>query len=233
MQQQLPLGFHFNDEVTLESYLPGPNAEALEAVRQLIAQTTEPFVYLWGRHGVGKSHLLQASGLALTRQNRPVALITLRDHEQYPPQILQGLEQVSLVCIDDIDAIEDIVNQAAWEEALFHLFNRVRESGTPLLVTASGPPAQLNFQLKDLKSRLGWGLTFQLRSIADDQKIHVLQQRAQHRGMELNAEVGRYLITRFSRDMNNLIALLETLDKVSLAEQRRLTIPFVKQAIAD
>jgi DnaA family protein len=233
MQQQIPLGFHFNDEVTLESYRPGPNVEALDAVRQLTAQAAEPFVYLWGRNGVGKSHLLQASGLAVTRQNRPVALITLRDHEQYPPQILQGLEQVSLVCIDDVDVIENTANQAAWEEALFHLFNRVRDCATPLLVTASVPPAQLNLQLNDLKSRLGWGLTFQLRSISDDQKIAVLQQRAQHRGMELNAEVGRYLVTRFSRDMGSLMALLETLDNVSLAEQRRLTIPFVKQAIAD
>jgi DnaA family protein len=116
---------------------------------------------------------------------------------------------------------------------LFHLFNRVRENKTPLLVTASVAPAKLNLQLNDLKSRLGWGLTFQLRSISDDQKIEVLQKRAQHRGMELNAEVGRYLVTRFSRDMGSLVALLETLDNVSLAEQRRLTIPFVKQAIAD
>jgi DnaA family protein len=67
--------------------------------------------------------------------------------------------------------------------------------------------------------------------MTDEQKITALQQRANQRGMELNDEVGRYLITRFSREMPNLISLLDTLDRVSLAEQRRLTIPLVKRAI--
>lgn len=231
MQHQIPLGFHFNDELTLDSYIAGPNTEAVDRLRQLPERPDEPFIYLWGAAQTGKSHLLQAVSLAFARKNRAIALIAMRDHEQYPPQILEGLEQLSLVCIDDIDCIAGIENQPAWEESLFHFFNRMRERGTPLLVSASSPPAQLNLQLDDLKSRLGWGLTFQLRTVSDEQKIEVLQKRAQLRGMELSDEVGRYLLSRFSRDMGALMSLLNSLDKASLAAQRRLTIPFVKRTI--
>ncbi|MGD8558781.1 MAG: DnaA regulatory inactivator Hda [Gammaproteobacteria bacterium] len=231
MQHQIPLGFHFNNEITLDSFVPGPNVQAVEALRQWLREPSETLIYLWGTAGVGKSHLLQATGLGMARQDVPVALLTLREHQQYSPRILEGLEQLALVCIDDIDGIIGAEEQPVWEEALFHLFNRLRENQTPLLVSASSSPAHLALQLADLRSRLGWGLTYQLRPMTDEQKITALQQRANQRGMELNDEVGRYLITRFSREMPNLISLLDTLDRVSLAEQRRLTIPLVKRAI--
>ena len=231
MQHQMPLGFHFNDELTLDSYIAGPNAEAVDMLRQLPEHPVEPFIYLWGGAQTGKSHLLQAVSLAFARKNLAIALIALRDHEQYPPQILEGLEQLSLVCIDDIDCIAGIDNQPAWEESLFDFFNRMRERSTPLLISASSPPAQLKLQLDDLKSRLGWGFTFHLRTVSDERKIEVLQKRAQLRGMELSDEVGRYLLSRFSRNMGDLMVLLNNLDKASLAAQRRLTIPFVKRTI--
>lgn len=230
-QHQIPLGFHFNNELTLDTFVAGPNAEALAALRQLAAGGEQRFIYLWGGAHAGKSHLLQALSLIFARQDRAIALIPLGAGEQYPAQILEGLERLSLVCIDDIDAIAGGAQQQAWEESLFHLFNRMRDRGTPLVVSASSPPARLDVQLPDLKSRLGWGLTLQLHPLSDTQKIQAMQKRAQRRGMELSDEVGRYLLSRCNRDLGNLMALLNTLDHASLAEQRRLTVPFVKRTL--
>ena len=143
--------------------------------------------------------------------------------------MLEGLEQMNVIVVDNIDAI---AGDKQWETALFHLYNRVRDKGQgALFVTATQPLASIELSLPDLQSRLAWGLVYQLHALTDDEKLVALQQRADSRGFELPDEVGRYLLRHLSRDMVMLFGLLDRLDQLSLAEQRRLTIPFVKQII--
>lgn len=228
MRQQLPLEFKFNNELTFASFVRGSNAELLDALQKLESSAENPLIYYWGRQGVGKTHLLQAICQSPDFANRPVAMISLGDINQagYSPLMLEGLEQMALVCIDDVHSI---AGQADWENALFHFYNRARDQSTPLVITGNLPPAQLAIELNDLKTRLGWCLIVQLHDISDEEKLLVLRQRAKLRGMELNNEVGEFLLRRHSREMNDLMLLLNELDKASLTEQRRLTIPFVKQ----
>jgi DnaA family protein len=71
----------------------------------------------------------------------------------------------------------------------------------------------------------------QLKPLNDDQKLAALQKRAALRGLELNNDAGRFLISRYSRNLCELFALLDKLDHASLSEQRRLTIPFLRRYI--
>jgi len=226
MQQQIPLGFKFNNEVTFETFVAGDNAEAKLAIESLVHETDERYIYIWGGQGVGKSHLLQALCQQFAEQQKPVALLNLEDNNQYTPLILDGLEKLSLVCIDDI---QNVAANAEWEEALFHFFNRMRDHKIPLLISGALPPAQLNLKLPDLKSRLEWGLVLQIKLLNDAHKLQALQKRASLRGMELSDESGNFLLSRCSRDLTDLFSLLDKLDKASLSEQRRLTIPFIRQ----
>lgn len=228
MRQQLPLEFKFNDELTFDSFVAGGNEELLTALQSLGRSVDYPSLFIWGRRGLGKTHLLQAICQSDDFSNAPVAMLSLQDtnNDGYSPQMLQGLEQMALVCIDDVQAI---AGESDWETEMFHLYNRARDRATPLVVTGDSPPAQLNIELPDLRTRLGWGLVFQLHDISDDEKLQVMRQRARHRGMELNNEVGEYLLRRYSRETHDLMRLVDELDKASLTEQRRLTIPFVKQ----
>jgi DnaA family protein len=228
MQRQLPLDFEFNNEMTFSSFVAGNNEQVVDALKKLAFESSDSYLYLWGGSGAGKSHLLQAVCQSVALQKKLVALIPLSLHQQLSPEITDGLEQLPLVCIDDIGSI---AGQPQWEEALFHLFNRVRDSGSHLLISGDLPPAQQSLQLNDLRSRLGWGLVLQLQPINDKQKILALQKRAHIRGMELNDELGQFLLSRYSRDMASLMKLLDTLDEASLSEQRRLTIPFVRQCL--
>ncbi|WP_455365562.1 DnaA ATPase domain-containing protein [Kaarinaea lacus] len=171
MPQQIPLGFTFNNEVSFDTFIVSENVEAVKAVQTLGATDGECFIYLWGKQGTGKSHLLQALCQSWGEQNKPVAFLALRNNQQYSPQMLDGLEQLSLICIDDIHAI---AADAVWEEALFHFFNRAYERKTPLVITGDAPPARLNLQLQDLRSRLGWGLVLQLKPLHDEQKLMAL-----------------------------------------------------------
>ncbi|MFT6430691.1 MAG: DnaA family protein [Halopseudomonas sp.] len=116
-----------------------------------------------------------------------------------------------------------------WEEALFHVYNRLREQGGRLLMAASASPRNMGFSLPDLISRLGWGLVFQLQPLDDQNKQEALKLRAERRGLQLPDEVARFMLSRGARGMGELFAVLEKLDHASLQAQHRLTIPFVKR----
>ena len=216
---QLPLGIGLHDSATFANYYAGDNAPVVHAL-----QSDEPFVYLWGGSGCGKSHLLQAACHACA--GGPVYLPLAEP--ALSPLMCEGLEAAPLVAVDDV---QSIVGEADWEEALFHLYNRIRAVGTRLLVAGEASPLALGLKLPDLASRLSWGPVFQLRPLEDAQKVEALIQRAAGRGIEISVEVANYLLRRCPRDMHSLFALLDRLDHASLAAQRRLTIPFVRELL--
>ena len=143
--------------------------------------------------------------------------------------MLEGLERADLVCLDDVDAL---AGAQEWEQAVFALYNGLREHGGRLLAAGPVPPAALPLELEDLRTRLAWGLVYQLQPLDDEDKLRGLQQRARERGLELPDAVARYLLQRCRRDMASLLHCLDELDRASLAAQRRLTIPFVKEVMA-
>jgi len=183
-------------------------------------------VYLWGATGTGRTHLLQAACQGAAAAGATAVYLPLAQHAEFSPELLEGLETTRLVCLDDVDAIAGL---DAWEQALFHLYNRLRDSERRLLAAADRAPGALPLNLADLRSRLGWGPVFQLRALSDTDKLAALKLRALHRGLELSDEVGQYLLKRCPRDLHSLFSLLDSLDRAALAAQRRLTIPFVRE----
>lgn len=228
---QLPLGVRLRDDATFANYYPGANAAALGYVERLCeadAGWTESLMYLWGSDGVGRTHLLQAACLRFEQRGEQAVYLPLAEVVQHGPELLDNLEQCELVCLDDLDAI---AGNAVWEEALFHLFNRLRDSGRRLLLAAGASPRELLITLPDLKSRLTLALVFQLQTLSDEDKLRALQLRASRRGLHLTDEVGRFILTRGTRSMSALFELLEQLDQASLQAQRKLTIPFLKETL--
>lgn len=223
--QQIPLRIGLRDSATFANFYAGPNA----AVVHTLQLGEEPFVYLGGAHGSGRSHLLQAACHAVSEQHGQAAYLPLAECMAMSPQMLEGMEQLTLLAIDDVQLL---CGHSDWELALFHLYNRVRDAGKRMIVAGNGAPASLGITLPDLLSRLGWGPVYQLQPLDDGDKAAALRMRAMQRGMELPAEVADYLLNHASRDMHDLFQLLERLDEGSLAAQRRLTIPFVKTFIS-
>lgn len=220
--QQIPLDLRLRAEATFDNFVSAGN----ESLLHTLCESDERYVYLWGNEASGKTHLLQALCHQAYQLDKTAAYIPLRDDDIAEPEILTGLEMLDLVCIDDLQVI---AGQSQWETALFKLFNHVRDNGGRLLITARLAPNKTHIQLADLVSRLNWGVVFQIINLQDQNKIEVLQLRAQQRGLELSTEVAEYLLKRSPRDMANLFGLLSKLDTASLTEQRRLTIPFVRQ----
>lgn len=229
MSAQLPLGLQLRDSARFDNFLPGPNSGPLAAA-QACADGEEPsLLFLWGSAGSGRSHLLQAACRRAAAAGDAVAYLPFGGEAALAPQMLQGLEQADLVCIDDLDRV---AGQASWEGALFALVNGLLDRCARLVTAASLPPAECGIALADLRSRLSLSAVFHLQPLDDAEKLAVLQVHAASRGLELNDDAGRYLLHHCQRDMGALLAMLERLDRASLAAQRRLTVPFVREVLA-
>ncbi len=228
---QLPLSIRLRDHATFENFLPADNQQVVVTLQRAAVSDNDDAtaLYLWGAAGSGKSHLMQAACHSVTACDEVAVYLPLRDYEMFAPALLEGMESLALVCLDDIEAI---AGQSEWEEAIFHLYNRMQANGTQLVVSANSAPQGLPLLLPDLMTRLGWGLVFQLNELNDEKKVEALQMRAQAIGMEISDDVARYLFSRTRRDMHSLFALLERLDHATLVAQRRLTIPFLKVFMA-
>ncbi|MGD2055817.1 MAG: DnaA regulatory inactivator Hda [Gammaproteobacteria bacterium] len=225
---QLPLGLALRDSARFASYYPVGNQEAVSSLQAAAAGCGEALVYVAAAAGLGKTHLLQAACHQAGECQRASAYLPMRDIAADTAAVLPGLERLDLVCLDDIDAL---AGREEGERALFHLFNRMRESGSVLLVAASAPAQQCGFRLPDLVSRLGWGLTYRLRSLDDGAVLAALLHRARARGLELSEETAVFLLKRIPRDLPTVFSALDRLDEAAMVEQRRLTIPFVKSIL--
>lgn len=231
---QLSLNVHLSDDATFDNYFvaPGtPNFLALQAVRELVAaQPPEPFIYLWGPEGAGISHLLQAGCHQAGLNGLCSQYLPLEELAGYAPeQLLDGLEELDLVCLD---GVQHVMGQQGWDHAMFHLYNRLRDKPRcRLLVSADCAPRGLSAALPDLLSRMGWGVVFHLKPLDDAQKMLALKLRAKARGIELSDEVVNFILNRSPRDMSELFYCLDRLDSLSLTEKRRITIPFVKETM--
>jgi len=224
---QLSLGVHLQDAAQFSNFHLGKNPAIVTHLPEMLEQQGFRYVFLWGKQDSGKSHLLQACYHLAQSKSMQAVYLSLQEQAGGSPDVLADLDQ-PLVCLDDLDAVVGI---PAWEEALFHTFNRLRDQGKMLLITAASSPAYLPVQLPDLASRLAWGLTYQLHTLEDEDKLAALKMRAQKRGLQMPEEVARYLLHRSPRRLSGLFATLDVLDDASLKEQRKLTIPFVRQAL--
>jgi DnaA family protein len=225
---QLPLAIVFPESATFENYEAGSNAFLLKMLEEIASGRGESQLYIWGNSGLGKTHLLQSTCRAASQVNRRSCYLPLSVMLQNGPGILQGLDNLDLIALDDLDRV---ITEDRWQNEVFSLINHCRTASVTLVFAARVNINGLNIQLADLKSRLAWGPVFEIRELDDESKKKVLKARAGQRNLELNDDAVNYMLSRYSRSMQQLCLLLERLDKASLSAQRRLTVPFIKSVL--
>jgi len=223
--QQLPLDIKLADFALFETYYNGPNEAPVAALRHLASQSGQQVHWLWGRPGSGRSHLLQATVAAADGR---CAWLPLGNPEELSPQILDGMGELELLCVDDIDAV---AGDPVWERQLFRVFEELKSRQGRLVVSGSSVPTEAGFALPDLTSRLASGPVWRLRRLTDEDLLAALQLRAHWRGLDLSAEAAGYLVRRVTREFSVLFELLDKADQAALAAQRRLTVPFLKSVL--
>ncbi len=216
MMRQLLLQLAPPPAPALDNYVPGRNGAALHALRDIARGAgAERFVYLWGEPGSGRTHLLR--GLAQAASGCEALYLSGAPGAR--------LEDGKVITADDVQDLS-----AGDQIRLFDLYNRVRAAGGALVASGDAAPAQLALRA-DLRSRLAWGLAFQLHPLSDAEKAAALRAHARGRALELPEDVIAYLLKHARRDMASLIGILDALDRYSLEQKRPVTLPLVRDAL--
>lgn len=230
---QLALSVQLPDDETFFSYKSTVNQGVAVQLQHFIngqAPTKHgpQSFFLFGLKGVGKSHLLHACSTYAASLGKSSLCLSFSELKHLAVEVLEGLEHIDIICLDDIEVIS---GEQQWQQAIFDLYNRLLEQNKLLIITGNQSAHQLGITLPDLVSRLTWGYTEQVKALTDEEKIIALQFRAQQRGLLLPDDVVKFLLNRLSRDMGSLIESLDVLDKASIREQRKITIPFIKEIL--
>lgn len=226
---QLTLGVRLRDDARFGNFHGQRNASAAERLALLCGSSEQSVVLLCGDEDTGKSHLLQAACHDVERLGGTSICMSMEELMRFGPGALAGLEHHALIGLDDLDMI---AGKADWEEAVFHLYNRVLDQGHSLIISTKETPGNSAFELDDLVSRLRHGVLIQLGIYRDDDRLTILQLRAEQRGLVMSDEVATFILRRAPRKLGSLLAILDRLDENSLRAQRKLTIPFVKSVMA-
>ena len=225
MTEQQVLPFALGERGTFRHFVVGRNGELVERLRKSGRGSGNAFdcVWLFGDPGTGKTHLLQA----VCGEQADAAYIPAREIAAEDDSI-EAYGHFDTVAVDDVP---EWIGTQAPERSLIGLYNVLRGRCARLVLTAHRSPADLAFALPDLGSRLRAAACYRLAPLDDQDKLRLLSGVARERGFELPEEVALFLLVRTSRDQRELLGALDRLDEASLAQGRRLTIPFVKQTL--
>lgn len=218
--RQIPLPIAALPAPAFDNFLPGANAPAIAHLQSLTAPAAP--VYLWGVSGSGKTHLMQALVHRFQEQGIRAGWFSAAD-----PAPWASDEAWGLIAIDHCDALD-----ADQQHAAFTLFVEAATRGVPVIASGRVPPVDLPLR-EDLRTRLGWGHVFAIQPLSEPEARAALRREADRRGLFFSDDVMDYLLTRFARDLKHLMALLDRLDEFSLSTKRAITVPLLKQMLAE
>jgi DnaA-homolog protein len=220
---QIPLQLGFPPEQRFATFEPS-GSEAVALLQAAAAARDQRFL-VSGPPGCGKSMLLQATCAEAARLGRPFAYLPLLGLGTHAAAALEAQPAVDVLCVDGLDAI---AGDPERERALFALHNRQTDAGGVIVYAARSGADALAIELPDLVSRLQHCTRLPLVPLDEAQRRDWLQRRAAQRGLQLDDAVLDYLFRNVGRDLGTLGALLDRLDRESLAAQRRITVPFLR-----
>jgi DnaA family protein len=217
---------------TFANFIAGDNAELVASLRAPAGEgAAGRFFYLWGPPGSGRTHLLHAAVADAPQALPPGPAARYMDLRE--PDAPLGIEllagpggrPVSRLALDNVEALD-----AGGQQRLFNLYNTVRQEhpGCSLLVAGDRPPSALALRA-DLVTRLSWGLTYQVHPLTDAQKAAAMAAHARARGSAIAPEVLDWLLQTMPRDLPTLLAVVDSLDRYSLAAKRPVTLPLARE----
>lgn len=240
MEQQLIFDANLSEHTRFDNFVcTEANATLLGLLKQFFVKnnakdaqlvaTQMKFFYLHGKQSVGKTHLMQALCSQAQEQGLSVIYLPMQEMTNLPAKaVLENLEETHLVCIDDVHLI---ANNEQWQVELFHFYNKIREKNNYLFVSANDVPESLGISLKDLVSRLQWGVSFRVHPLNETEIRQLILQRVAELGFQLNPDVVDYILLRAPRDLAQLLKIIDQLNAASWQNKKAITKPFAKEVL--
>ena len=224
---QLPLALRYPPDQRFDGFVAAPIG-ALAQIEALATGQAPDWLYLVGAPASGKTHLALSACAAAESAGRRSAYLPLAAAVGRMREALDALHDNPFIALDGLDLI---AGRSEDEVALFDFHNRAHDAGIAVLYTARVAPDALPLALPDLRSRLSQCTRIALLPLDDDGRRDVLRLRARRRGLAIDEAAIDWLLRRVDRDLSSLAKLLDQLDRASLAEQRRITVPFLRQVL--
>ena len=220
-----------SDVSSFDNFLLGKdssNTELVDLLKKMIKHGMPSPYFLHGVSGSGKTHLLLATLRALQEKELNTVFYFDLLNSAISPEFINNVEQANFICLDSIDVW---AGDAAREQALFSIVERAKQNNWPILIAASHKPSEIGINLADLVSRLSSGVVYGLATLDEDTIFAAIQLRAKERGLVMQDDAIRYLLTHYARDNKTLFATIDRLDKASLVAKRKVTVRFLQQVL--
>tara|TARA_B100001123_G_C14893057_1_gene860687 strand:+ start:41 stop:766 length:726 start_codon:yes stop_codon:yes gene_type:complete len=230
LTKQLNLDVKLDGSIRLENFIVCPSTELiLKVSEEFILRSEETkTLFLWGKKGVGKNYLLQGINQRFVEKNVNSLFISFKNNKYEDPKIFDGLEELEVIFVE---SLEDFPFSEDWEVSLFNLINACFATNCQLLISANMPVKDLPINLPDLKSRLLAFPAFELPEINEEEKLTAMRESAERKGWVLEDKVLSYILTHASRNLSDLLKLLNDLDNFSLEKKRKVTTTLVRELI--
>ena len=235
MTSQLIFDFPVEPKLTFASLVTCEgNRTAVAFAERLFAEdANDNLLYLHGSAGCGKSHLLQAVATRMAAADPHVQTFSFKETEGVPAQTL--LKSLNRRFADAPALLLDDIHLAPADPAvrvpLWQLFNTHYEAGHLIVVTGATPPKELHNLDDHLTSRLLWGLVAKMDITDDDSRRMIMKKLAADRQIVLPADVIDLLLGRLPRDIPTLVTALDTINRLALAQKRKVSVPLAKEAL--
>ncbi len=221
--KQLSLPVLLNAKMRLHNFIGDKNTQILTFINTLFSDNNHSVVVVSGDKSSGKTHLLQGCVFAAMDQRLNAVYIDIQ--EELPEGFIAQLHDSDWVCIDNIEAANDVQQQE-----LFDLYNQIKHTQTKLIVSTQSPVKELDL-LKDLKTRFSLALNFTLENLSDAQKISILENKMTDKNIRIDSKIYAYLFKYHSRDLSVLLDAIAQLEEASLQQKTNITIPLIKQTL--
>ena len=220
--KQLPINFSFYEIKSFFNYIPGNNIFIIETLRRVANENSHNLIFLVGATSSGKTHLC-SSTYEESKKNKLYYTV-----ENIHKLNREDIEDLELLILDDFDII---INNHDLEDMLFYIINDLMIRKKSIFLTSSIPANEINFKLKDLKTRVCSDQILEIKELDDSEKINLLYKIAKNRGWILSDKVSKFILNHFDRDLYFLCNVIKSIDERSLSEKKNITIPFIKKII--
>lgn len=231
-----------NARYTFDSYIIGKGNElASAAARAVAARPGEAYnpLFIYGGVGLGKTHLLQAVGNEIVRQN-PGAKILYVTSETFTSDFINAVRSgqaknfqdryrgVDLLMVDDVQFMS---GKNETQEAFFHTFNALHQSNKQVLLSSDRPPKEINAMEKRLLSRFEWGMVADINPPDFETRVAILEKKCFERQYALDQDVVQYVAGVIQHNVRELEGALNKLIAFHQLKNTSLTLDFVKTVL--
>ena len=220
--EQIPMTFDHRPALSGEDFLVAPSNQQAIAWIDRWPDWPGPLLVIVGPAGSGKTHLANVFINKTGAKNVSINML-----ETDGPATIADTAKAVVV-----ENAESFI-KAGLDEHLLHLYNLARECDVRILMTAETAPARWQVNLKDLSSRLNTAPVAEINPPDDALISALLIKQFSDRQINVGQDVINYLLSRMDRSFADVRHVVESTDRLSLAEKRGVTIPLVRRVLED